>query len=114
MSNFKCDKCGMINVDCGLGVFKTPREIELEARVKELEEKLARKTQEYEDLKFCMESLSFKYKKCYSALEEINGLIQSILDDFEEDSIDQQLEFSKQIGMNILDIISKTKGAMDE
>ena len=38
MSNFKCDKCGMINVDCGLGVFKTPREIELEARVKELEE----------------------------------------------------------------------------
>lgn len=30
MTNFNCDKCGMINVDCGLGIFKTPREIELE------------------------------------------------------------------------------------
>ena len=47
-----------------------------------------------------------RYRK---ALEEINGLIQSTLDDFEEDSIDQQLEFSKQIGMNILDIINKAK-----
>lgn len=37
MSNFKCDKCGTTLIDCGLGVFKTPREIELEARVKELE-----------------------------------------------------------------------------
>lgn len=38
MSNFKCDKCGMTNVDCGLGVFKTPKEIELEKLVKELKE----------------------------------------------------------------------------
>lgn len=37
MSNFQCDKCGMINIDCGKEGFKTPREIELEARVKELE-----------------------------------------------------------------------------
>lgn len=30
MSNFQCPECGMINIDCGKGVFKTPREIELE------------------------------------------------------------------------------------
>ena len=40
MSNFKCDKCGMTNIDCGKDGFKTPKEIELEARVKELEEEL--------------------------------------------------------------------------
>lgn len=30
MSNYKCSECGTVNIDCGLGVFKTPREIELE------------------------------------------------------------------------------------
>lgn len=40
MSNFKCDKCGMTNVDCGLGVFKTPREIELEKKLQIAEEAL--------------------------------------------------------------------------
>lgn len=30
MSNFQCPECGMINIDCGKGVFKTPRELELE------------------------------------------------------------------------------------
>lgn len=38
MSNFKCDKCGMVNIDCGLGGFKTPREIELEECIKEIEQ----------------------------------------------------------------------------
>lgn len=38
MSNFKCDKCGTTLIDCGLGVFKTPREIELEERLKILDE----------------------------------------------------------------------------
>lgn len=40
MSNFQCEKCGMTNIDCGKDGFKTPRELELEARVKELERKL--------------------------------------------------------------------------
>ena len=40
MSNFKCTECGMINIDCGKEGFKTPREIELEKRVKILEKKL--------------------------------------------------------------------------
>lgn len=33
MSNFQCDKCGMINIDCGWGNFKTPRELELEKKL---------------------------------------------------------------------------------
>lgn len=40
MSNFQCDKCGMINIDCGKDGFKTPREIKLEVYVKELKEQL--------------------------------------------------------------------------
>ena len=38
MSNYECPHCGMTNIDCGWGKFKTPKEIELEARVKVLEE----------------------------------------------------------------------------
>lgn len=37
MSNYECPHCGMTNIDCGKGGFKTPKEIELESRVKELE-----------------------------------------------------------------------------
>lgn len=44
MSNFICEKCGMTNIDCGNEGFKTPREIELEYKVKDLWEK-------YENLK---------------------------------------------------------------
>lgn len=40
MSNFKCSECGTVNIDCGLGVFKTPREIELEKENEILKEKL--------------------------------------------------------------------------
>ena len=40
MSNFKCNKCGFINIDCGKDGYKTPKEIELELRVKDLEEEL--------------------------------------------------------------------------
>lgn len=40
MSNFKCSECGTINIDCGLGGFKTPREIELEEKLKIAEEAL--------------------------------------------------------------------------
>ena len=27
MSNFQCDACGMVNIDCGSKGYKTPREI---------------------------------------------------------------------------------------
>lgn len=40
MSNFECSECGMINIDCGWGNFKTPREIELEKENEMLKEKL--------------------------------------------------------------------------
>ena len=40
MSNFQCPHCGMINIDCGKGGYKTPREIELEKENERLKEKL--------------------------------------------------------------------------
>ena len=40
MSNFQCPECGMINIDCGWGKFKTPRELELEKENEILKEKL--------------------------------------------------------------------------
>ena len=40
MSNFQCPECGMINIDCGWGNYKTPREIELEKENEILKEKL--------------------------------------------------------------------------
>lgn len=40
MSNFKCSECGTVNIDCGWGNFKTPREIELEKENERLKEKL--------------------------------------------------------------------------
>ena len=40
MSNFKCDKCGMVNIDCGSKGYKTPREIELENKLQVIREVL--------------------------------------------------------------------------
>ena len=40
MSNFQCPYCGMTNIDCGWGKFKTPRELELEKENEMLKEKL--------------------------------------------------------------------------
>ena len=40
MSNFICSECGMTNIDCGYGGYKTPKEIELEAENKKLKEQL--------------------------------------------------------------------------
>lgn len=70
MSNFQCPECGMINIDCGKGVFKTPRELELEKRVKdleqklnaqfaEMEEKLDKKEQECERLKWYLKEIRY-------------------------------------------------------
>ena len=37
MSNFQCPHCGMTNIDCGKDGYKTPREIELEEALEEIE-----------------------------------------------------------------------------
>lgn len=68
MSNFKCSECGMINFDCGKGGFKTPREIELEKRVKDLEQKLNAQFVEME------EKLTAEEMKNFELKEEIRGL----------------------------------------
>ena len=66
---------------------------------------LAHKTQEYEDLKFCTESLSFKYKKCYSILEEIEKVC---LDDTYTFADGTQIRYDSLD--DILNIINKAKG----
>ena len=40
MSNFVCDKCGCVNIDCGKAGYKTQREIELEMQNTTLKVKL--------------------------------------------------------------------------
>lgn len=83
---------------------------------------LARKTQECEELKDTLSkltqgvvlplsepeviNLADRYRK---ALEEVEGLIQSTLDDFEEDDEEVQLSYCHNISLQILDIISKAK-----
>ena len=47
--------------------------------------------------------------KLETAPEEIEGLIQSTLDDFEEDDEEVQLSYCHNISLQILDIISKAK-----
>lgn len=49
----------------------------LQKENEQLQKDLSHKTQEYEDLKFCTEILSFKYKKCYSILEEIEAVCRA-------------------------------------
>lgn len=68
MSNFQCPHCGMTNIDCGKGGFKTPREIELEKRVKDLEQKLNAQFVEME------EKLTAEEMKNFELKEEIRGL----------------------------------------
>lgn len=57
MSNYECPHCGMTNIDCGWGKFKTPRELELEARIKELEQKLTEQENKNVELKERIEEL---------------------------------------------------------
>lgn len=63
MSNFQCPECGMINIDCGWGNFKTPREIELEKRVKDLEQKLNAQFAEMEEKLTAEENKNFELKE---------------------------------------------------
>lgn len=63
MSNFKCSECGMINIDCGKEGYKTPREFELEKRVKELEERLNAQFVEMEEKLTAEEMKNFELKE---------------------------------------------------
>lgn len=38
MSNFQCPQCGMVNIDCGKEGYKTPKELEYEKTLEEIEE----------------------------------------------------------------------------
>lgn len=74
MSNFKCNKCGFINIDCGKDGYKTPKEINLEFKVKDLEETIKKlKTKEQE-----CESLKERLRQCWtienSLVEQIDQL----------------------------------------
>lgn len=96
----------------------------LQKENEQLQKDLSCKTQEYEDLKFCTEILSFKYKKCYSILEEIEeiiiplanknpvdncwNLIISCDECTEKKDCKSQSPYFK--AKHILDIINKTKG----
>lgn len=37
MSNFQCPQCGMINIDCGKNGYKTPKELQYEKALDEIE-----------------------------------------------------------------------------
>ena len=54
MSNFICEKCGMINIDCGHQGYKTEREIELEKQLDReihINRKMKMALKKYADLK---------------------------------------------------------------
>lgn len=88
---------------------------------------LARKTQECEELKeqlqanqptgiceTCMAKAILQNDKYRKTLEEIWGLTQSILDDFETYDTEMQLSYCHDISYQILDIINKAKGEGNE
>ena len=49
MSNFVCPHCGMTNIDCGAGGYKTPRELELENIISEIKKVCIEDTREFAD-----------------------------------------------------------------
>lgn len=73
MSNYECPHCGMTNIDCGWGKFKTPKEIELESRIKELEEKLNAQFAEME------EKLTAEENKNFELEENIKTIFKTLI-----------------------------------
>lgn len=94
MSNFKCPHCGMINIDCGRGKFKTPGEIELEKQLKEQSEKIKSELEEIRQ-KLKME----KYSN-YSLKEQLK----------EQDAKIHQLEFELEFKERALKSARKQNG----
>ena len=84
MSNFKCSECGTVNVDCGKEGYKTPREIELETLVIELENRL--KTLDEEAVTYQLTEKEYEeYKKLKVSskqLEEENEEIKTQRDTY--------------------------------
>ena len=68
MSNFVCPHCGMTNIDCGLGVFKTPREIELENIISEIKEICIKDVHTFAD------GTQLRYDSLDEILNIINGV----------------------------------------
>ena len=88
MSNFKCSKCGTINVDCGKEGYKTPREIELEKRVKDLEQKLNAQFAEMEEKLTAEEMKNNKLKEKLKIAEEaLNDIKNSFFEDADKEII---------------------------
>lgn len=94
MSNFKCSECGMINIDCGKEGFKTPRELELEARVKELEQKLNAQFTEMEEKLTAEEMKNYELKeKLRIALSSLNDI--ATIDNYIVAQVDAQQALQK-------------------
>lgn len=68
MSNFKCDKCGMVNIDCGGAGYKTPREIELESIISEIKNICQEDTYTFAD----------GTELRYDSLDDILGIINKV------------------------------------
>lgn len=98
MSNFKCAECGMINIDCGWGKFKTPREIELETLVIELENRL--KTLDEEAVTYQLTEKEYEeYKKLKVSskqLEKENETLKSLNKHLTENGLFCQRHFKEE------------------
>lgn len=75
MSNFKCSECGMINIDCGKEGYKTPREIELETVVIEVENRL--KTLDEEAVTYQLtEKTNYERIKNITTIKEMSNFLK--------------------------------------
>lgn len=110
MSNFKCEKCGMTNIDCGEDGFKTPKEIELEACVKELEKYLQ---ELFETLKidntgiFWDNSLEYYATRTTTAKNKIKELDEIAIK--LNTRVEQQTEEKYNLNMDVLKLERKLK-----
>ena len=76
MSNFVCPHCGMVYIDCGSKGYKTPREIELEYHIKDLEQKLNVQFTEMEEKLTAEEMKNFELKEEIKELKEVQNEIK--------------------------------------
>lgn len=88
MSNFKCSECGTINIDCGKEGYKTPKEIELEKSVKDLEQKPNTQFAEMEEKLTAEEMKNYKLKEKLKIAEEaLNDIKNSFFEDKDKEII---------------------------
>lgn len=98
MSNFQCPECGMINIDCGKEGYKTPREIELETLVIELENRL--KTLDEKAVTYQLTEKEYEeYKKLKVSskqLEKENETLKSLNKHLTENGLFSQRHFKEE------------------